>query len=294
MAILSSLFYSCLAAISLGGVSGGKISAEASLTAHNVHVGDPIDLMVDFVGEADFTSLHPPSLSGAVDKSVWRIDDKSARTETIRHARRLVYRVRPLKEGLLEFPALEFSYSNVHKRIEAVISTQPMPVNVKKGANVALAELDEISLGMPMPDGLVYDLSKSPWNSKDGMTDDLLFKWQRACSLGKAEGFREFDFPEARLNEAAAELMDGNWAKALKIYSLLEWRIGQTREIERGIVAALALKLSDADAELPVWRQVLRPVLQYTWKGRLLVGLAVLVGIALVLLILKAILRIVV
>ena len=66
MAILSSLFCSCLAAISLGGVSGGKISAEASLTAHNVHVGDPIDLMVDFVGEADFTSLHPPSLSGAV------------------------------------------------------------------------------------------------------------------------------------------------------------------------------------------------------------------------------------
>ena len=112
MAIFSSLFCSCLAAISLGGVSGGKISAEASLTAHNVHVGDPIDLMVDFVGEADFTSLHPPSLSGAVDKSVWRIDDKSARTETIRHARRLVYRIRPLKEGLLEFPALEFAQRN--------------------------------------------------------------------------------------------------------------------------------------------------------------------------------------
>ncbi len=294
MTILSSLFCSLFAAISLGGVAGGKISAQASLEAHNVYVGDPVDLMVDFVGEADFTSLHPPSLSGAVDTALWRIDDKSARTETVRRARRLVYRVRPLKEGLLEFPRLEFSYSNVYDRIEAVISTEPMPVNVKKGANVALAELDEISQGTPMPDGLVYDLSKSPWNSKKGMTDDLLFRWQRACSLGKAEGFREFDFPEARLNEAAAELMDGNWAKALKIYSLLEWRIGQTREIERGIVAALALKLSDADAELPVWRQVLRPVLRYSWKGRLLVGLAALAGIALVLWVFKTILKILV
>ena len=294
MATLSSIFSLCLAAISLGGVAGGKISAEASLESHNVHVGDPVDLMVDFVGEADFTSLHPPSLSDAVDRALWRIDDKSARTETVRRARRLVYRVRPLKEGLLEFPKLEFSYSNVHDRTEVVIATRPMPVNVKRGANVALAELEEIALDAPMPDGLICDLSKSPWSSGAGMTDDFLFKWQKACSFGKAEGFREFDFPEARLNEAAAELMDGNWAKALKIYSALEWRIGQTREIERGIVAALALKLSDADAELPVWRQVLRPLLRHSWKGRLLAGLAVFAGVFLVLQVFKAILKMVV
>lgn len=291
MTISSILACSFLAAISLAGVSGGKIVARSGLDAHNVFVGDPIELTVDFIGEADFTSLHPPALSEAVDRAVWKIDDKSARTETVRGARRLVYRIRPMKEGLLEFPALEFAYSNANSKAEAVVSTTPMPVRAKKGAEVSLAEFDDVSSSLPMPDGLVFDLTKSEWGSGRGLTDDMLFKWGRACSLATAEAFGEFDFPEARLNEAACELMEGNWAKALKIYSALEWRIGQTAAIERGMVAALALKLGDGDVELPMWRRVLRPVLSYAWKGRALVLLGAVAAIAALLFLFRVVLK---
>lgn len=70
------------------------------------------------------------------------------------------------------------------------------------------------------------------------------------------------------MNEARCAILDGNWARALKVYARLEWTIGQTPEIERGIVAALARRFDNPGAELPVWRQVLRPVLRYGWRGR--------------------------
>ena len=47
------------------------------------------------------------------------------------------------------------------------------------------------------------------------------------------------------MNEARCAILAGNWARALKIYRRLEWRIGQTPEIEQGLVAALALRYED-------------------------------------------------
>ena len=88
-----------IAAIALDGVTGGELRAEARFDANNVHVGDPMTLTVDFAGDADFAALHPPELSREVDRNVWKVDDASARTETFRDARRLTYRVRPLKQG---------------------------------------------------------------------------------------------------------------------------------------------------------------------------------------------------
>ena len=83
-----------------------------------------------------------------------------------------------------------------------------------------------------------------------------------------ADAFAEFDFPAARMNEATCAIREGNWARAMKIYQKLEWTIGQTPEIERGMIAALALKYDNPAVELPVWRQVLRPLLIFGWKGR--------------------------
>ena len=92
-------------------------------------------------------------------------------------------------------------------------------------------------------------------------------------SRPSADGFAAFGFPEAKMNEATCAIREGNWARALKIYQKLEWTVGQTPEIERGIVAALARRYDNPAVELPVWRQVLRPLLRYGWMGR--VGLVV-------------------
>lgn len=248
------------AAIALPDVTGTSLRAVASFDANNVRLGDPMTLTVDFIGEANFSSLHPPRLAKVVDAAVWKIDDKSAKTYTYRDARRLEYRVRPLKGGLVFFPSLEFSCRKVGGG-ELVVSTIEMPVHVREGVQAVLAGLDDDTGNMPMPDGI--SLVAPP-----ELGQDDLFAWRKACRALDPELFAKFDFPRARLNEAACRTMKGEWAKALSIYSRIEWIVGQTPEVERGMVAALSRKAGDPFAQLPAWRTALRPVLKYGWRGR--------------------------
>ena len=263
-----------VAAIQLTGVTGDDLRARAFFDANNVKVGDPLVLTVDFVGRADFQSLHPPALSRHVDRRDWKLDDVSAKTDTYRDARRLTYRVRPMREGVLWFPALEFEYAAADGSPRTVRSNE-IPVHAKGGAQVVVAEMGEDLNEMPQPDPLC---TAAP----AGLDEDALFAWRKACAKPTAAAFAAFDFPEAKLNEARCELLEGNWAKALRIYGRLEWSVGQTPAIERGIVAALAQKYDNPRAELPVWRQVGRPVLKYGWLGRVGIVLGALAGLALV------------
>lgn len=280
MVFSSSIFAAALSVISLDGIVAGDITASADFDAYNVHAGDPMELTVDFMGEADFLSLQPPKISEVVDSSIWKVDDKSASTADYRGQRRITYRVRPVKEGCLEFPRLTFSY--IHHKIgkKAKISTCAIPVHSKKASQIELSLSEEENAALPLPDGIVIDLTNSPWGSGKTLNDDEMFAWRKACTTLNPESFKDFDFPEARLNEAACEILAGNWQRAMSIYTSLEWKIGQTPAVERGIVAAIALKTSNPDAELPIWRQILRPLLKYSWVGRSLWSLGLVLIVA--------------
>ena len=252
-----------LAAIQLVGVTGSELRTRAFFDANNVKVGDPLILTVDFIGEAEFKDLHPPALAKSVNRMDWKVDDVSAKTDTFRDARRLTYRVRPMRAGVLWFPALDFEYAAPDGSPRRARSNA-IPVHAKAGAQVVVEEMDEVRNGMPQPPALLREVA----DESVFATEDDLFRWKKALAHPTAEAFAAFDFPEARMNEATCAIRAGNWANALKIYQKLEWRIGQTPEIERGIVAALALRYENEAAELPVWRQVFRPLLRYGWQGR--------------------------
>lgn len=261
-----------LGAIQLSGVTGSELRARAFFDAYNVKVGDPLVLTVDFIGAADFHDLHPPALARAVNRRDWKVDDLSAKTDTFRDARRLTYRVRPIREGVLWFPALEFSYSSPDGT-ECRVRANSIPVHATGGEQVVVAELGEDQNALPTPPELVREVRSVT------LTDDQSFAWRKALAKPTAEAFASFDWPEARMNEATCALRVGNWSRAQKIYQRLEWSIGQTPELERGLVAALALRHENPAAELPVWRQVLRPVLRFGgWAraGIVLGGLAAL------------------
>ena len=262
---MCSFLLAVLCAINLQGVTGSDLKARAFFDAHNVKVGDPLELTIDFLGTAEFKDLHPPALSRHVNRKDWKLDDASAKTSTYRDARRLTYRIRPMREGVLWFPAIEFDYVGNDGSRRTVRSNE-IPVHAKSGAQVVVAEmLEQEPEGVRMP-----EISRDPYafRGTPRLDSDLLFAWKRACSKPSAEAFAQFDFPTARMNEAACLLKDGNWSRALSIYRRVEWTIGQTPEVERGIVAALAVKLDNDNAELPVWRQVLRPLLVYDWRLR--------------------------
>ena len=249
--------------IQLTGVVGESLRTRAFFDANNVKVGDPLVLTIDFIGKADFESLHPPRLSRHVNGRDWKLDDASAKTVTVPNARRLVYRVRPMRKGLLYFPAFEFSFETAKGERRTVRSNE-IPVHAKTGAQVVVAEMEALdaSSSMPQPDDLVLECPP-------GLGEDESFAWRKACAKPTADAFARFDFPAARLNEARQAILEGNWARALRLYHALEWRMGQTPQIERGIIAALALKYDNPSVELPVWRQVGRPLLKYDWKIRL-------------------------
>ena len=263
-----------LCAIQLAGVTGSELRARAFFDANNVKVGDPMVLTIDFLGTADFRDLHPPALAKAVDRRVWRLDDASAKTDTFRDARRLTYRVRPLREGVIWFPALEFEYSSVSGE-RRVVRSNDIPVHAKGGVQVVVDGMDEDTNEMPSPPALVT--SPPP-----GLSADEGFAWRKACAHPTADAFAEFAFPEARFNEARCAILEGNWARALKVYARLEWTVGQTPDVERGVVAALARRYDNPAVELPVWRQVLRPVLRHAWGGRAAIVLGGLALLALV------------
>ena len=255
-----------LAAIQLAGVEGADLRARAFFDANNVKVGDPMVLTIDFLGEADFKDLHPPALAKVVGKGDWKLDDVSAKTDTFRDARRLTYRVRPMREGVLWFPALEFEYEGPDGAKRLTRSNE-IPVHAKGGAQVNMdAEMSEDANEMPKPPELETRIFDSCIVGSND--DDLIFAWKKAMAKPTADAFAEFDFPAARMNEATCAIREGNWARAMKIYQKLEWTTGQTPEMERGIIAALALRYDNPAVELPVWRQVLRPLLRFGWKGR--------------------------
>ena len=280
----SVLSLALAAAIPLTGVVGGNLRARAFFDANNVKVGDPMVLTVDFVGEADFAALHPPELARLVNRRDWKLDDESAKTDTYRDARRLTYRVRPLREGVLWFPSFEFEYTGRDGKPRTIRSNE-IPVHAKAGREVVVEGMGEDLDEMPKPDALVTTVASV------ALTDDEAFAWRRACAKPTADAFAAFAFPEAKLNEARCAVLDGNWARALKIYGRLEWTTGQTPAIERGMIAALALKADNPAVELPVWRQVGRPVLRYGWAGRTGLVVGGLLGVALVLWLLGRLLR---
>lgn len=257
--------YLLICAIQLSGVTGSDLRARAFFDANNVKVGDPLVLTVDFVGSAEFKDLHPPALSRFVNAKDWKVDDVSAKTDTYRDARRLTYRVRPMREGVLWFPSLEFSFQSPDGSDRQVRANE-IPVHAVAGAQVVVEEMKEDPNELPKPPELIAAADFASPGLK--LSSDERFAWQKACSHPTADGFAAFDFPAAKLNEATCAIREGNWARAMDVYRRLEWRIGQTPEIERGIIAALALKVDNPAVELPVVRQVLRPVLRYGWQGR--------------------------
>lgn len=267
-------------AIRLSGVTGSDLKARTFFDANNVKVGDPMVLTIDFLGTADFKDLHPPALSRLVNRKDWKVDDVSAKTDTFRDARRLTYRVRPMREGVLWFPSLEFVCEHADGG-ELKFRSNDVPVHAKVGAQVAMGEIGAEEAEPDAP--AVIDLLKTPDALGDPgvVSDDLLFAWRKACAHPTADGFAAFDFPAARYNEAACAIREGNWARARTILQKLEWRVGQTPEIERALVAALALRYDNPSVELPMWRQVLRPVLKYPWVGRVSIVLGGFAALAL-------------
>jgi len=155
---------------------------------------------------------------------------------------------------------------------------------VKAGREVDVDGLGEDTVSLPDPDPYVTE-------APEDLSDDQRFAWRKALAHPAADAFAQFDFPAAKLNEARAAILAGDWKRALKVYSRLEWTTGQTPAIERGIIAARARRFDSAQADLPVWREIGRPVLKHPLLGRVGIVAGALAALVAVFLLLGRLIR---
>ncbi len=143
------------------GAISSNLVVTASLDTNVCTAGDPLMLTLDVSGVTDLSTVVAPSFADVFKKEgVFRLDEASLKTETLANSRRFTWRVRPLKAGTVEFPALPVSFYDLSKRAYATRLTESMPVQVRAGVQAALGTLDDESADVeafPMPDGLDYD-----------------------------------------------------------------------------------------------------------------------------------------
>ena len=155
------------------GSVGKSMRATASLDTSRCKVGDPLTLTLDLAGEISVSNLKPPILSlqpGHSDD--FRIYDDNIESENIEGGKRFKYRVRPLRAGTLEFPAVLVAYFNTVKGAYETVATDPMPLQVEETTRIATSSVTDNSnsdgtvrdaTGAALvPDGIVSSASDPP------------------------------------------------------------------------------------------------------------------------------------
>lgn len=120
------------------GSVGKEMRAEASFDATVCKVGDPLTLVLEITGEISLANMRTPVLNLQTNLSNdFRIYDDNVSAETLSNGKRFKYRVRPTREGTLEFPPIELAFYDTGTRTYTTISTAPIPVQAQPTTQIA-------------------------------------------------------------------------------------------------------------------------------------------------------------
>ena len=143
------------------GAISSNLTVVALLDTNVCTAGDPLILTLDIAGACNPASVHVPSFAAELDRTgVFRVDGASLKTETLAASRRFSWRIKTLKPGTVEFPALTVAYYDLPRRTYVEVRTESIPVQVKAGRQVVLGALDETGEEVerfPLPDGIDLD-----------------------------------------------------------------------------------------------------------------------------------------
>ncbi len=109
----------------------GKFRLSAELHPKKAKVGDPMTLTLTLSGEGTLDEAYPPDLA-RVAEIAQQFKVYEATEETQGDARQFTYGLRPLKEGIEQFPAVPVSYFDVSTDRYVTLRTDPIPIEVTK------------------------------------------------------------------------------------------------------------------------------------------------------------------
>ena len=169
------------------GTVGKSLKATAAFDATTCKVGDPLTLTLELTGPISISNLRTPLLSLQPELSKdFRIYDDNVTAETQPDGKRFKYRVRPTREGTLEFPPIKLAYYDTGRRAYATVSTAPIPIQARATTQIATAAEKEGSAATgvlegqsrPLPAGITLSaqaVHTAPLLPPPAVTRTLLF-----------------------------------------------------------------------------------------------------------------------
>jgi len=136
-----------------GGV-GRSMSAKASLDTLACKVGDPLTLTLDITGDFNPAAIRPPDID--VGELPFRIYSDHVKSESIQGGKRFKYRLRPLKAGTMEIPAVKIAYYDPSRGEYATVETPPIPLQVDATTQISVVGGEADDDESILPEGIVY------------------------------------------------------------------------------------------------------------------------------------------
>lgn len=148
------------------GAVGRSLEARAELDTAVCKVGDPLTLTLTLTGDISLANLRPPllSLQPEMPADLFRVYDENVASEPVPGGKRYRYRVRPLRSGTIEFPAIRVAYFDTRRKEYVTVRTPPLPLQVHETTQIAAAADDGAPEGgtraltagrRPVPDGIL-------------------------------------------------------------------------------------------------------------------------------------------
>jgi hypothetical protein len=169
------------------GSVGRNLKAVATLDTAICKVGDPLTLTLDITGEISISNLRPPVLGLQPSLSEnFRIYSEPFESETLANGKRFRYRIRPLKSGTLEFPALPIAYFDTVQMNYVTVQTLPLPVQAHATTQIAAVSEDDgeaggqtqaLTAADKQPDGIIVDKTGDPGTRNWAPTPRRIVPW---------------------------------------------------------------------------------------------------------------------
>jgi len=109
----------------------GDFRLRGELHPAKAKVGDPMTLTLTLSGEGSLDGAFPPDLM-RVEEIAEQFKVYEATESTEGNSRQFTYSLRPLKEGIKEFPAVPVSYFDVNTDKYVTLKTDPVTIEVAK------------------------------------------------------------------------------------------------------------------------------------------------------------------
>ncbi len=133
-----------------GAVGRFQIAAHASPT--RVHVGDPIELVIEITGDGPLKTLAGPDLS-AQPRLVrdFRVPDEPLAGKIVGRRKRFTQTIRARRADVREIPPIEFAFFDPVEARYRVVRSLPIPIQVAAAASVTAGDIEGLKAARASP-----------------------------------------------------------------------------------------------------------------------------------------------